>query len=77
MQALLNDWGHGIIGKLSLSAEFFSSVSTERGPNWVGTVDTWRTCEHNQNWSLDSGVHIGVTGAADDWHPWIGMTRRF
>jgi hypothetical protein len=69
--------GHRIIGKLSLSAEFFSSVSTERNSDWVGTVDTWLTYQVNKNFRLDCGVYIGVTAGADDWHPWVGMTRRF
>jgi hypothetical protein len=25
---------------------------------------------------LDAGVYIGVTQAADDWHPWVGVTWR-
>jgi hypothetical protein len=69
--------GHQVVGKLSLSLEFFGSVSTERNSDWVGTVDTWLTYQVNGNWSLDSGVYIGVTQAADAWHPWVGMTRRF
>ena len=69
--------GIAIIGKLSLSAEFFSSVSTERNSDWVGTVDTWLTYQVNKNLRLDAGVYIGVTPAADDWHPWVGMTWRY
>ena len=69
--------GHPIIGKLSISAEFFSSVSTERNADWVGTVDTWLTYQVNENLRLDGGVYIGVTPAANDWHPWAGMTWRY
>ena len=69
--------GHPIIGKLSLSAEFFSSVSTERNSDWGGTVDTWLTYQVSKNLRLDGGVYIGVTPPADDWHPWIGMTWRY
>ncbi|MEO8791443.1 MAG: transporter [Chthoniobacteraceae bacterium] len=70
--------GHPIVGKrLSASVEFFSSVSTERGSGWVGTVDTWLTYQVNENVRLDAGVYIGVTPAADDWHPFVGMTWRF
>jgi len=69
--------GHSLIGKLSFAAEFFSSVSTERDADWVGTVDTWLTYQINKNLRLDGGVYIGVTLAADDWHPWLGMTWRF
>lgn len=68
--------GHRIIGRLSLSAEFFSSVSTERNSDWVGTVDTWVTYQVSKNLRLDGGIYIGVTPGADGWHPWIGMTWR-
>jgi len=69
--------GHRILGKLSLSAEFFSGVNTEPGTGWAGTVDTWLTYQINANWRLDGGVYIGVTPDADDWHPFLGMTWRF
>jgi Putative MetA-pathway of phenol degradation len=69
--------GHSLIGKLSIAAEFFSSVSTERDAEWAGTVDTWLTYQINKDLRLDGGVYIGVTLAADDWHPWLGMTWRF
>ena len=69
--------GRPIIGRLSLSAEFFSSVSTEQNSGWVGTVDTWLTYQVNKNLRLDGGVYIGVTPAADDWHSWVGMTWRY
>jgi hypothetical protein len=68
--------GHAIVGKLSGSAEFYSSVSTQRNSDWVGTVDTWLTYQVNKNLRLDAGVYIGVTPAADDWHTWVGMTWR-
>lgn len=69
--------GHPLVGKLSIFAEFFSNVSMERGAGWVGTVDTWLTYQLNGNLRLDGGVYIGVTPAADDWHPFVGMTWRF
>ncbi len=69
--------GHGVIGKLSAAVEFFSRVSGERGAEWVGTFDAWLTYQINKNLRLDGGAYIGVTPAADDWHPFIGMTWRF
>jgi hypothetical protein len=69
--------GHSLIGNLSIAAEFFSTVSTERGAGWVGTVDTWLLYQINKNVLLDAGINIGVTPAADDWHPWLGITWRF
>jgi hypothetical protein len=69
--------GHLLIGKMSLSGEFFSSVSTEKVTGWVGTIDTWLTYQVAENLRLDGGIYIGVTPAADDWHPWVGMTWRY
>jgi hypothetical protein len=69
--------GHAVIGNLEYHVEFFSSVSTEQNSDWVGTFDTWFTYQASKNLCLDAGVYIGVTPAADDWHPWVGMTWRY
>lgn len=69
--------GHVVIGNLSYSMEFFSSVSTEKNSSWVGTFDTWFTYHVDKNLRIDAGVYIGATQSADDWHPWLGMTRRY
>ncbi len=69
--------GHSLFGPLSVAVEFFGSVSTEPGVGWVGTVDTWLTYQVNENLRFDGGVYIGLTGAAEDWHPFIGLTWRY
>ena len=69
--------GHALIGNLSLAAEFFGSVSTERGASWVGTADCWLTYQVEGNLRIDGGLYMGLTAAADDWHPWLGTTWRF
>jgi hypothetical protein len=69
--------GHALIGPLEYHVEFFSTVSTEKNSEWIGTVDTWFTYQVNENLIFDSGIYIGVTGAADDLHPWVGMTWRY
>jgi len=69
--------GHAVFGKLEYHVEFFSGVSTEKNSDWIGTFDTWFTYQVNENLIFDSGVYIGVTVAADDWHPWVGMTWRY
>jgi len=69
--------GHAVIGALEYHVEFFSSVSTQQDSDWVGTFDTWFTYQFNKNLVLDGGIYIGVTKAADDWHPWVGMTWRY
>ena len=69
--------GRAIAGKLSGYVEFYSNVSTERGSDWIGTFDTWLTYQINESWRLDGGVYIGLTRAAEDWHPFVGMTWRY
>ena len=70
-------FGHDIIGKLGGYIEFFSSVSTERGSGWVGTVDTGLTYDLTENIQLDCGVNVGVTRSADEVNSFTGMTVRF
>jgi hypothetical protein len=68
---------HAIFGKLSGYCEFFSSVSTERGASWVGTVDVGLEYLVTENVQLDCGCNVGVTHAADDVNPFAGITVRF
>ena len=69
--------GHELIGKLSGYCEFFSSVRTERGASWVGTVDLGLTYRFAKNLQLDGGCNIGVTDAADDINAFSGISIRF
>jgi len=50
---------------------------TERGSRWVGTFDMGLIYELTTNFQLDAGVNIGITRAAEDWNPFLGMTWRF
>lgn len=68
--------GHKLLGPVSLYAELYTNVSTETDSPWVGTLDTWLTYEVNKNLRLDGGVYIGLTRAAEDWHPFVGLTYR-
>jgi hypothetical protein len=69
--------GHHLIGKFSLYAEFFSNVSAESDSAWIGTFDTWLTYAATKNLRFEGGVYIGVTRAAEDLRPFIGMTWRY
>lgn len=70
-------FGHDLFGNLFGYVEFFSWVSTERAAGWIGTFDTGLICALTENVWLNAGVNIGVTRAADDWNPFIGMSWRF
>ena len=69
--------GHDLIGNLGGYVEFFSSISTERGAGWVGTVDVGLNYALTKNVQLDCGCNFGVTEAADDFNPFAGLTIRF
>ena len=67
----------GIVGELSGFVEFFSSVSTESGSEWVGTFDAGLTYMLTDDIQLDAGVYVGLTRAADDINPFLGISWRF
>ncbi|MBA2269939.1 MAG: transporter [Chthoniobacterales bacterium] len=68
---------HSIVGDLGGYVEFFSSVSTEDDSEWIGTVDLGLTYGVTADIQLDAGVNIGVTRAADDINPFVGISWRF
>jgi len=67
----------GIVGDLSGFVEFYSSVSTESGSEWIGTFDAGLTYMLTDDIQLDAGVYVGLTRAADDINPFLGMSWRF
>jgi hypothetical protein len=70
-------FSHAIIGRLEGYVEFFSAVSAESGSDWIGTMDTGLTFKLTADVQLDMGVNLGVTRAADDINPFIGISWRF
>jgi hypothetical protein len=68
---------HNIVGDLDGFVEFFSSVSTETGAPWEGTVDLGLTYSITDDWIVDGGVYIGVTKSAPDIAPFIGFSYRY
>lgn len=70
-------FGHTLIGKLDGYLEFFSSVSTERGSQWIGTIDFGLTYPLAENLQLDCGCNVGATRSADDLNAFTGVTVRF
>ena len=56
--------------------EFFTLTSSRGGP-WVGTVDFGLTYAITNDIQLDAGVNVGVTRAADNLNPFLGLSMRF
>lgn len=68
---------HDIAGKLGGYVELFSNVSTERGAKWIATFDFGFTYAVTRDIQFDAGVNIGLTDAADDLNPFIGLSMRY
>lgn len=68
---------HDIAGKLAGYVELFSNVSTERGGKWIATFDFGFTYAVTRDIQLDAGMNIGLTDAADDLNPFIGLSMRY
>ncbi len=69
--------GHAIVGELAGYVEFYSEISAEPGTDWIGLADFGLTYGIGENTQFDAGVNIGVTDAAPDWNPFVGVSRRF
>jgi len=61
----------------SAKAEFAAVFSTEPGAAWVGVVSLATLYELAEDLQFDVGINIGVTPAANDWNPFIGLAKRF
>jgi hypothetical protein len=68
--------GHDI-GKWSGYVELFSDVSNEPHSGWVATFDCGVSYKVTKNVQFDAGVNIGLTDAADDWNPFVGLSVRY
>ena len=68
---------HDIVGKLGGYVELFNGVSNESHSAWVATFDLGFTYGASRNVQLDAGVNIGLTDAADDINPFIGLSLRY
>lgn len=51
-------------------------MNTERAAAWEGTFDFGLTYLVHDNLQLDTGVNVGVTRAAADWNPFVGLSWR-
>jgi hypothetical protein len=68
--------GHDI-GKWSGYLELFSDVSNEAHAGWVATFDCGVSYRMTRDVQLDAGVNIGLTDAADDLNPFVGLSVRY
>ncbi|HEY9849147.1 MAG TPA: transporter [Leptolyngbyaceae cyanobacterium] len=70
-------FGYQINSRLSSYFELFTEARTESGSQFVATFDTGLKYLLTENVQLDAGVNIGLTEAADDLQPFMGLSVRF
>ena len=68
---------HDIAGKLAGYVELFSNRSAERDADWIATFDFGFTYAISRDIRFDAGMNIGLTDAADDFNPFIGLSMRY
>jgi len=67
--------GRDFTDELGGYAEVWALLSPEASPEV--TADFGLTYAWSTNTQLDCGINIGVTQAADDLNPFIGISQRF
>ena len=70
-------FGYQIDSRLSSYFELFTEITTETDSQFVATFDTGLKYLLTENVQLDAGVNIGLTEAADDIQPFVGLSVRF
>ncbi len=70
-------FSHDFTKRLAGYVELFSAISNERHSGWVATFDCGVTYRLSPNVQLDTGVNIGLTDAADDVNPFVGLSLRY
>lgn len=57
--------------------EIYTSKGTDAGDRWVVAFDTGVTYGLTDDIQLDAGINIGLTEAADDYQPFVGVSYRY
>lgn len=68
-------FSHAIVGELGGYLELVSVIGTES--DWVATFNTGLTFGVSDNVQLDAGINVGLTRAAEDLTPFLGLSIRF
>jgi hypothetical protein len=68
---------HPVIGALSAFGEFAGTIDVKHPSDWVGTIDFGLVYLITPNLQLDLGMNVGITKAAPDLNPFLGLSARF
>ena len=68
---------HQIVGNLSGYIESSNWITSEHPSPWISTLDLGVTYVYGKHLQLDGGAYIGMTPAANDIAPFLGISFRF
>lgn len=69
--------GFSLTDRAGMYTEIATSMSAERGARLAVSFDTGLTFALTGNLQLDAGVNVGLTSAAPDLNPFVGISWRF
>jgi hypothetical protein len=68
---------HDIVKNVSVFGEFAAALDAARPGEWVGSIDFGLAYLITNDLQLDVGMNVGVTRAAPDVNPFLGLSMRF
>ncbi len=68
---------HGLTENTGIFLELVSVLSAESGSAWEAYFNTGMTCCITPTWQLDGGIRVGLTSAATDFMPFVGVSTKF
>ncbi len=68
---------HDLTPQTGLFMELVSVLSAERGSPWQAYFNTGLVCALTPQWQLDGGLRLGLTAAAADCTPFLGLSAKF
>jgi hypothetical protein len=69
--------GIDLTDRIGMYTEIATSKSSEQGARWAVSFDTGVTFAITPNVQLDAGINVGLTSAAPDLNPFVGLSFRF
>ena len=68
---------HALTETTGIFLELVSILSAENEADWEAYFNTGMTWAVSQTWQLDGGLRVGLTDAATDLTPFLGMSTKF
>ncbi|WP_081886373.1 transporter [Haloferula sp. BvORR071] len=68
---------HDLSENTAVFLELVSILSAESGADWEAYFNTGMTWAVTPTWQLDGGVRLGLTDAATDFTPFLGVSTKF